>query len=68
MLNILFSFEFNLALALALGVPVHLYVHFHLLPVTHQSWSEIFDFTLNAMSQEDLDKEIALFRTYFSQS
>lgn len=43
-----------------------LHVHFHLIPVTSQTWSEVFDIVPEQLSKEELEKETALFRSYFS--
>lgn len=43
------------------------HVHFHLIPVTgHPSWAEIFDIFPRRLSQEELEADQALFRSYFS--
>lgn len=41
------------------------HVHFHVLPVTTQTWAEIFKLP-EQLSREDLEKEVASFRLYFS--
>jgi diadenosine tetraphosphate (Ap4A) HIT family hydrolase len=41
------------------------HVHFHLLPVTSQTWAEIFDIVPQQLSKEEFEEEIALFRSCF---
>lgn len=44
------------------------HVHFHLLPITSQRWSQIFSIlTRKQLSHENLEKEVCLFRNYFSK-
>ncbi|MFZ0565974.1 MAG: HIT family protein [Chlamydiales bacterium] len=42
------------------------HVHFHLLLVTSQTWAEIFGTIPKQLSREELERETALFRLYFS--
>lgn len=42
------------------------HVHFHLMPITSQTWDEIFNVLMKDLSPEDLKKDVDLFRSYFS--
>lgn len=43
------------------------HVHFHLLPIQSQTWSEVFNMTPRILSDEELEEECNIFRTYFLQ-
>ncbi len=43
-----------------------LHVHFHLMPITSQTWDEVFNVTKKGLTPEELEKEVDLFRIYFS--
>ncbi len=42
------------------------HVHFHFFPVHSEAWSDIFDIVPDPLCQEDLERQVVLFRGYFN--